>query len=237
MDGFKKVDDKHMRKIFHTENQANWKQWHESKTNQEHIKHNETSKNIPVFPKLGNSVDETYRNMGAHNDVFIPKEAMTNTRFSHRETVKVSDEGYIEEPALKKLKNGSSYLNEDEHAIDQYKEIEFIPSDKFIGGRIGYVFTKGEEGLGYYLDVPREGIQKISAAMTKEEEIKEKVRKELIELTTRKSRNYVKRDIKHLFQEKKEEQKQKGKWKKTRDPLTRRVVYVNDTTGEKKNKI
>ena len=35
--------------------------------------------------------------------------------------------------------------------INQKKD--FIQSDKFIGSKKGYVFKKGEKGLGYYLDI------------------------------------------------------------------------------------
>ena len=29
----------------------------------------------------------------------------------------------------------------------------FLPSDRFTGGRDGYVFKRGAKGLGYYMDV------------------------------------------------------------------------------------
>ena len=32
------------------------------------------------------------------------------------------------------------------------KQVDFIDSDSFKGERDGYVFKKGEKGLGYYLD-------------------------------------------------------------------------------------
>ena len=32
------------------------------------------------------------------------------------------------------------------------KQVDFIDSDSFKGKRDGYVFKKGEKGLGYYLD-------------------------------------------------------------------------------------
>ena len=35
--------------------------------------------------------------------------------------------------------------------INQKKDC--IQSDKFIGSKKGYVFKKGEKGLGYYLDI------------------------------------------------------------------------------------
>lgn len=30
--------------------------------------------------------------------------------------------------------------------------IKFIPSDKYIGSKLGYLFYMGDNGLGYYLD-------------------------------------------------------------------------------------
>lgn len=32
------------------------------------------------------------------------------------------------------------------------KIVKFIPSDKFLGSKFGYIFTKGQKGLGYYHD-------------------------------------------------------------------------------------
>ena len=32
------------------------------------------------------------------------------------------------------------------------KDASFIPSKKFAGAKVGFVFKKGKNGLGYYLD-------------------------------------------------------------------------------------
>ena len=33
------------------------------------------------------------------------------------------------------------------------KKPDFIPSSKFTGSKKGYIFTMGEKGLGYYIDI------------------------------------------------------------------------------------
>jgi hypothetical protein len=51
--------------------------------------------------------------------------------------------------------------NANDKIIEHFKRsfsksaVDFIPSEKFIVSRPGYVFTHGDKGLGYYLDKPK----------------------------------------------------------------------------------
>ena len=60
--------------------------------------------------------------------------------------------GYTYYMKSKNIDDINNNLKKDEKNLSVTINDEFIKSDGFIGDKKGYVFKKGDKGLGYYLD-------------------------------------------------------------------------------------
>jgi len=81
-----------------------------------------------------------------------PKEKSNKT--PEKKTMKSSASPQHSSSSIKRKKKNDSEKLDDRKKIDEKKQkVEFLAEKKFKGSKKGYVFRKGTQGLGYYVDI------------------------------------------------------------------------------------